>query len=57
MIFSLLCTISHYSYLLFLISSDKPHHTGLLVITHDTYADSPLLLYPVSPYKPYALLT
>ena len=29
----------------------------LLVITYDTYADSPLLLYPVSPYKPYALLT
>ena len=41
----------------FPISSDNPYQIELLVITHDTYADLPLLLYPVSPYKPYALLT
>ena len=41
----------------FPISSDKPYQIRLLVITYDTYADSPLLLYPISPYKPYALLT
>ena len=38
-------------------SLDKPYQTGLLVITDDTYADSSLLLYPVSLYKPYALIT
>ena len=41
----------------FPISLDNPHQNRLLVITYDTYADSPLLLYSVSSYKPYALLT
>ena len=57
MIFSLLCTISHPSYLLFPISLDNPYHNGPLVIIYDKYAYSCLLSYPVSSSKPYALLT
>ena len=55
--FSFLCTISHHSYLLFPISLDYSYQNRFSVITNDTYADSPPLLYPVSPYKPYVLLT
>ena len=39
------------------IPMDDPYQIRLLVITYDEYTGSPLLLYPISPYKPYALLT
>ena len=47
MIFSLLCTISHHFSYLF--GQTLSHWT--ISHYHDTYADSSLPLYPVSPYK------
>ena len=55
--FSFTCTTSSPPLLIFPIPSDYSYNNRQLVITYDTHAYSPLLLYPVSPYKPYTLLT
>ena len=55
--FSFTCTTSSPPLLIFPIPSDYSYNNRQLVITYDTHAYSSLLLYPVSPYKPYTLLT
>ena len=49
--------LSHYPYLLSPSTLDHSYLNGPLVITYDKHAYSPLSLYPVSSFKPYALLT